>query len=336
MEENIKLLESLSNNIEKTINEFKIIYEKINENMEELKLKIQKIFTNIRNKLNEKEDELLLEVDNKYNNLFFKEDIIKKSEALPNKIKLSLEKGKIINNEWNDENKLYSLINDCINIEKNINDINMINENILKYNRYIELKIDFSTEENNEIINELLNNINKFGKIYYNNFKFKKCPINVSEDKKFIIDDEIGNSVTKIGKDENMIGIICENELKKDKVYKWKIRILKTKSYEINIGVAPIDFDYNLSKSFKNGWYFYCHNSKLYSGPPHNYHGKETNIKKPEKEITIVMDMIKKTLKFIIDGEDKGDSYIDIPIDKPITPSVTLYNLNDSVEIIGY
>ena len=56
-------------------------------------------------------------MDNKFNDLYFKEDIIKESEKLPNKIKKSLEKGKIIEKEWNNEIKINSTINDCILIE---------------------------------------------------------------------------------------------------------------------------------------------------------------------------------------------------------------------------
>ena len=40
-----------------------------------------------------------------------------------------------------------------------------------------------------------------------------------------------------------------------------------------------------------------------------------------------------KTLKFIIDNEDKGDSYNNIPIDKPLFPAILLMNEDDSVEI---
>lgn len=43
-----------------------------------------------------------------------------------------------------------------------------------------------------------------------------------------------------------------------------------------------------------------------------------------------------KTLKFIVDGEDKGESYSRIPTDKPLVPVVFLYHKNDSVEIIDY
>ena len=46
------------------------------------------------------------------------------------------------------------------------------------------------------------------------------------------------------------------------------------------------------------------------------------------------MNMKKRTLKVIINNEDKGDSYTDIPIDKPIYPAVILLNTNDSVEIL--
>ena len=78
--------------------------------------KEQKIFTNIRSILNDREDELLLEVDNKYNELLINKELIKDSEKLPNKIKLSIEKGKAINNKWDDINQLNNIINDCINI----------------------------------------------------------------------------------------------------------------------------------------------------------------------------------------------------------------------------
>ena len=71
----------------------------------------------------------MLEVDNLFNKKYFDEDIIKKGEKLPKHIKISLEKGKLIEKEW-DNNNLNSYINDCINIENNIKHINIINEKI--------------------------------------------------------------------------------------------------------------------------------------------------------------------------------------------------------------
>ena len=43
--------------------------------------------------------------------------------------------------------------------------------------------------------------------------------------------------------------------------------------------------------------------------------------------------MKKRTLKFIINNEDKGHSYNDIPIDKSIFPAVCLVHKDDSIEI---
>ena len=54
LNENIKYLQNLSNTLKESINNLKILFEKICENKEELKLKIQKIFTKIRNELNKR------------------------------------------------------------------------------------------------------------------------------------------------------------------------------------------------------------------------------------------------------------------------------------------
>ena len=75
----------MSKSLELSINELKILFDKINENKEELKLKIQKIFTNLRNSLNNREDELLLEVDKQFNDLYGNEEIIRKGEKFQKK-----------------------------------------------------------------------------------------------------------------------------------------------------------------------------------------------------------------------------------------------------------
>jgi len=170
LNENITYLEELSKILEESINKLKKLYEKINENKEKLKINIQKIFTKIRNALNEREDKILLEVDNKFDNLFFKEELIKESEKLPNIIKTSLERGKIKDDDWKDKDKLNSLINDCINIENNINDINTINKNIKRCNSIEDLNVQFNPQESE--INKFLETIKKFGSLNYKKNKF--------------------------------------------------------------------------------------------------------------------------------------------------------------------
>ena len=172
LNKNIESLEKLSLLLEESIKNLKVIFEKIKESKEELKTKIQKIFTKKRNELNEREDELLLEVDKKYDKLFFEEEFIKKNEKLPNKIKISLEKAKIKDSDWNDENKLNLLINDCINIENNIEDINTINKKIESYNISTTIKMKFIPKESDEI-NNFIKSIKTFGKFFDYNDIFK-------------------------------------------------------------------------------------------------------------------------------------------------------------------
>ena len=164
LNDNMKFLEDLSNNLNNSIKELKSLYDNIDKRKEEIKSKIQNTFTKIRSTLNEREDELLLEVDNKFNELFGNEDIIREGEKLPNKIKLSLEKGKINENDWNDNNKLSSIINICINIEDNIKNINIINENIKNYKINNDIKIDFDLE--NEYFDNFIYTIKSFGILY--------------------------------------------------------------------------------------------------------------------------------------------------------------------------
>ena len=163
LKENIKYIEELSKNFDNTIHELKLLFDKIDEQKDKLKSEIQNIFTKIRTALNEREDELLLEVNKKFDEKFGNEDIIKEGEKLPNKIKLSLEKGKLIDNEWNDNNKLSSIINSCINIEDNIKNINIINDNIKKCKNNNDSNIEFNIQQ--EYFNNLINSIKSLGKI---------------------------------------------------------------------------------------------------------------------------------------------------------------------------
>ena len=111
------------------------------------------------------------------------------------------------------------------------------------------------------------------------------------------------------------------------------VNLAKEEIEKENENVTAI-LDYQDLKSLVTLWYYYCEDSTFYSGPPHNYGGKNTKLKKPKNEIIISMNFQKRILKFKVDKEEEEDFYTDIPIDKPIVPIVTLYNKDDSVEII--
>ena len=330
LKENIKYLGDLQNILNESIQTLKTIFDEIEKDKENLKIKVQNIFTKIRNQLNDREIQILLEIDNLFITNYFDENVIKKCEKLPKKIKLSLEKGKLIDKQW-DNNNLYSNINDCINIENNIKNINIINEIINKCD--IKNKIEFNFSPKETQLKEFMKSIGTFGKIYYNIYSFKNCPTNIEDNRKYVISGYKNNIITKTGYN-GWMGTICENELDKSiEEHKWKIKILKSQNKSIMVGVATSDFDILSSTQNTCGWYLSCDNSKLYSGPPFKYDCLKTNLSKVKDEIIVVMNMKKRTVKFIINNEDKGDSYKDIPIDKPLFPAVCLVHKDDSVEI---
>ena len=161
--ENIKTLEELSNTLQESIADIKKLFEKINENKDELKSNIQKTFTRIRNEINNREDELLLEIDKTFEKVFFNEEIIKNGEKLPNRIKMTLEKGKeLVKEIENNDKKINLIINDCIYIENMIKDTKKIKERINKNPN--KTKIIVMPKE--EGINLFLSNIKKFGRVF--------------------------------------------------------------------------------------------------------------------------------------------------------------------------
>ena len=178
---------------EKGVFSGKNIFENINK--EKLKLDIQNIFSKLRNIINEREDQLLFEVDKQFDNLFFKDELIKKTEKLPNKIKTSLENGKKIIKDWN-ENKLNFLVNDCINIENNIQEINKLEKIIKQSNLNDSSNVRFIQTE--EEISIIIESIKIFGNVKYMTIDIPSEILNNKEDKKLILSwlPKIPNKIT--------------------------------------------------------------------------------------------------------------------------------------------
>lgn len=142
IEENIKYLKELSNTLKKSLTELRLVFEKMNESKENIKGKIQNVFTKLRSELNDREEELLQETDEICNEIYCTESIVKEGEKLPDKTKLLLEKAQDINKVY-DKNNTSLFINGCINVENNIKTIIELNENIKKCNNSIKSKYIF-------------------------------------------------------------------------------------------------------------------------------------------------------------------------------------------------
>ena len=97
------------------------------------------------------------------------------------------------------------------------------------------------------------------------------------------------------------MGTICEYPL--DPLIEehiWKIKILKTSSYAIMIGIATSDFDFNRASYDTNnnfGWYYCCYLGGLFSGPPHNYQDKRMNLKSKKNEVNSCYEYEEKKFK---------------------------------------
>ena len=335
LEQNIIYLKNNRTTFDSLIKKLKEAYKEISDKKEKLKIRIQKFFTKIRNEINKREDQLLLIVEQVYENYFFNKNFSKDIDKIENKLNLSINKGMLVSNEYNnDEINFISLINDCILIEDCIKEINYLKENYEKYEKNETLAIDLKLKE--EEIN-FLNNIKNLGNIYTNNFFFKfKFFIDEYNytNRKYIIIGEKENVAKKMAEDNQFTLIRCENKLELNKIYKWKINILNSKLKVILVGISQDEEELNPSLNNINGWYFYCFNSTLYSGKPHNYKNKQTNLDKIDKDIIISFDMNKATLSFI--SKNKIESYYNIPLDKPLYPSILLHDEYDTIEINEY
>ena len=62
---------------------------------------------------------------------------------------------------------------------------------------------------------------------------------------------------------------------------------------------------------------------------------KNLKFKEAKYELTIILNLEKKTLQFLRNNELKGE-YTNISLEKSLTPAVFLYNENDTIEIEGF
>ena len=332
LKENIKCLEDLSKSLENSIFELKKEFEKINEKKEKIKLKIQETFTKIRNVLNEREDELLLKIEEKYDNSFIDEKKIRDMEKLPNKIKIALEKGKIIENDWNNDN-LSLMLNNCINIENNIINIKLMNSKINKINKKDNNEIEFTIKENE--INVFLNIIKNFGCSLFDyslKFKWKKGPNYTLSNNDLIATKTSGGD----NYNSNVLGDII---IPKNQISKWKIKLIKFSyanlDWTILIGVSPSNINQKENDLYNKTWTFICGSSNvsIKSGSQTPYKRKKERLKEGDI-IEVIMNTINGELSFSVNDVNYGIACT-IPTNIDLSPFISLYNESDSIELLN-
>ena len=331
LKQNIKLLEDININIEKSIGEIKMMIDNCNKSKEKLIISVQEAFTKLRNNLNKREDELLLEIDKKYKDIISDEKMEKQSEKLPKKIKELIEKGKLIEKEWNN-NSLNSIINDCISIENNIKSIKNLSDNLNKYKEMENNQLFFKLDDND--LKDIVDMIKSFGALSDNSiykFKFKEG-INYTLSNNGLI------ATKTSGGDSWNCSIIGDKKIPKNKISKWKIRInnfqIKNNTWNILIGIGPKNKK-NEGNFYNYCWTFICGQSKLSikSGNETNYNDHNGKLNQGDI-IEVTADRIKGDLSFSVNNINYGLTNIKIPNNEELYPIVLINDENQCVEIV--
>ena len=176
---------------------------------------------------------------------------------------------------------------------------------------------------------------------------WKECPDSVNQNKKYVVSGPLGRVATKTGEDADYSTIIGNVALPAGKTTTWKIQVVNVKgngsARSMYFGVAPWSIDQNEGSSnvYYRGWHFRCHDSVLYSGQPHKYLDKKYGPRRRGGEyvrkgdvVTISFDAVRGNLSFVIKGENFGNAYEGIPLDKPLVPSSLVFFENDSIKLL--
>ena len=278
-------------------------------------------------------------IDNKYKDLFFNtnDDLIKKSEKFPEKIKSFLEMGKKLKEDWNNNNDNFNLkIHECIRIENSTKTIKKLDDDIKNYN-IKKNEFEFRTKSENDL-NDIITKISEFGEIgikkkVINNFKFK-----FKNGKNYIV-SEGGLVATKnSSRSEWNCTIIGDKEIPKNQISKWKIKLnnfkIESNTCNILIGIGPENPN-NEINFYENCWTYSCGDSTkiIKSSETSNYNGHSKQLKKGDI-VEVVVDRISGNISFAINDSDYGIASSQIPKDDTLYPIILIFDNNQKVEIV--
>ena len=143
--------------------------------------------------------------------------------------------------------------------------------------------------------------------------------------------------VTKAGH-YNWNSVVKGPVLQGQQIYRWRITIRQTPQSYIMIGVAPNTIDLNLQSAYNQcGWYFFCCDSTLHSGPPRtksNFNWGKNGLKVIVNQyVDVELNIDAKTIGYGINGAAIEKAYDNIPTDQVLCPCVLLRETNDSVSM---
>ena len=233
--------------------------EEVEENKGKIKEEIKNIFEKIRTEINNRENILTSETNKYFDDNYFNEGIIKKIDQ----IKSLLENVESIDDDWEDDDKLNEIIDNCINIENNVKDINTIKA---KMEKYIKNGNKFNVQINYNIDN-FINKIKKFGYIF--DSTILKEQNNIKKFNELIDDDKITNNLNLLyrsSRDEfNYLNIINAINNKSNLIFLYLTE--NDKIFGAYIKTKLENIDINGSKKYfkdEDAFVFSINNNKKY------------------------------------------------------------------------
>lgn len=150
------------------------------------------------------------------------------------------------------------------------------------------------------------------------------------------------NTARKLGEDCFTTTVIGTATLPRNKDSVWSIVVheaQKNMGKGVYVGVAPYDVDVNVPNQKKCGWYMYCLNQTLWSGPPFGYRSKKFSGSTGGVflgEVSLLLNTTNKPASLAFKAGNWQGFYVaykNIPMDKPLVPAVVIENVNTVVSI---
>lgn len=122
----------------------------------------------------------------------------------------------------------------------------------------------------------------------------------------------------------------------------WDVTVKKAhqnKGKGVYVGVAPYDVDPNESNQKSCGWYMYCFNQTLWSGPPFGYRSRRfegTTGSSFQGEVRLFFNSKRRPATLSVKLKNSPTlhlAYKNIPMDKPLVPAVVIEYVDTVVSI---
>jgi hypothetical protein len=127
------------------------------------------------------------------------------------------------------------------------------------------------------------------------------------------------------------------NPIPSSGIHHLKLKLVNSKIGKIMIGVCPSSINQSQEGNYNCGWYFFCYDGSLYSGPLQSVYNKfyySTSAILTGREVGVKMDMTNGQISFTVDGVDRGVAYTGIPVNQSLFFCVLMRTQNDSVRIM--